>query len=409
MVWIHGGGFERGSGHSPVFDGASFARNHGVVVVTLNYRLGPLGFLYLEELGGPGYRGSGNAGILDQVAALRWVRENIAGFGGDPNRVTVFGQSAGAGSVAILLAMPEARGLFRGAILQSGAAYLIHDAATATAHAESFLGELGVRRADLDRLYDLPVEALLEAGQRFKRLRGLRWGPVVDGTSLPLHPLVGVEGGSARDVEVLIGTNLHEMRYMRLTDPEFVHQVEQEEDESRVMALFADRFGPVPDSVVRYYTRDPRFGATIVDRYIHLLGDQRFLIPAIELAERQLAAGGRVWMYRFDWQSRGGDGRLGACHSLEVPFVWNTVHVEKARELTGDGEYREVLATQMHAAWASFARQGTPECDPLPKWPTYDLDHRPTMVFDDHSHVEWDPARDIRSLWKPYVDTPIKG
>ena len=386
-VWIHGGAFVMGSGSQPMYDGTSFALRHDVVVVTINYRLGLLGLLYLGDLLGDDYA-AGNVALLDQVAALRWVRDNIARFGGDPSAVTVMGESAGAISVAYLLAMPAARGLFRRAILQSGASGLSPSTrANATATATAICADLGVAAG---RLVDLDVAQLVAAQQRAAANHAL--GPVapyVDGVTVPLPAIELVRAGSGSRVPVLLGSNRDEWVLFDVFLGDAVTKL--------VTAQLRSRLGQAADPMQAAYraARDDRDDARA---WIDLIGDAVFRIPMIRLAEAH-ARHAPVWMYRFDWASRA--NRLGAAHALELPFTWNTVDQPFAQALLGGDESARPLAATIHAAWASFIRGEPPDAEGLPAWPSYDASARATMLLDRESRVAEDPGGELRALWPP--------
>jgi para-nitrobenzyl esterase len=389
MVWIHGGGFSGGSAATPWYDGTRFAQA-GVVVVTINYRLGSFGFLHLADLAGDGHAGSGNAGILDQVAALEWVRDNIAAFGGDPGNVTVFGESAGAMSVGTLLGLPRARGLFHRAILQSGAAHNVHDRQTATANAERILAGCGLGPDDADRVRDLPASSLLaaqkEVGEELAD-RGLLFQPVVDGEVVPRPPLETIAEGLNADVPVVIGTTADEWALFELLDPRLA-SLDEAGLVRRIRRLLGDA---APDVVAAYRAARPELGPGGV--FSAIMTDWTFRIPALRLAEAHVAAGGRAYVYEFRWASTAFEGRLRSCHALEIPFVFDVLDKATAQAFTGPGAPRE-LAVAMNRAWAAFARCGDPG------WPAYDTERRATQVFDVGLAVEDDPRPAERLAWE---------
>ncbi|MDQ6697013.1 MAG: carboxylesterase/lipase family protein [Actinomycetota bacterium] len=397
LVWIHGGGFLTGSGSIPWYEGSHLAARDAVVV-TINYRLGVLGFLHLEELG-DGFEGSGNAGLLDQIAALRWVHDNIAGFGGDPANVTVFGESAGAMSVGTLLGTSQADGLFGRAILQSGACSHVHDAGYATEVARKFLAEVG---ADLSQLRSIPVATLMEAQQRvasgFAFEDGLPFEPVVDGTVLPRQPLERVAAGQVASVELLLGTTLEEMNMFLLMDPALA-QLDEAAVAARVDAFFVPH-GQEPGHALAAYRE--RLAAAPVSKVLSaVLTDHTFRMPAIRLAEAQAAHQPSVRMYLFTFATEALGGALGACHALEVPFVWDNLDAQGAALFVGDvGPGQRALAARMADAWVSFARDGHPVVDGLPVWPAYDTAGRSTVRFDvDEIEVLEDPMSAEREVW----------
>src|SRR6266568_9064882 len=372
MVYIHGGAFTLGSASDPWYDGTSFAANHNIVVVSLNYRLGILGFVYLKDLAGADAGYTGNCGLLDQIAALEWVREHIAAFGGDPDNVTVMGESAGAMSIGTLLGMPAAHGLFQRAILQSGAGSDLTTRSRATKVAQALLAKLGLETPQLSALAEVPLEALLkiqpELGREFGGVQA--FSPIIDGETLPQHPSAMIAQGSAADVAILVGTNRDEWRLFALMSGE------PKVDEEQLKRIFGD----AAQQALTIYT-EARADKSPELAWIDMMSDMVFRMPAIRLAEGQVRQGATVWMYRFDWESPAFGGALGAAHAVDIPFVWNTLDTEIARRFTGDSPTRQPLADLMHATWAAFIRSGTPAIAELPSWPPYDLDRRATMIF----------------------------
>lgn len=402
MVWIHGGSFTGGSGSTPWYNGARFATHGDVVCVTINYRLGALGYLHLaehdEELAQ-----SGNCGLLDQVAALRWVHENIEAFGGDPSNVTVFGESAGAMSVATLLGTPAARGLFHRAIAQSGAAHNVVPVDAAAELADRLLHHLGVH--DVATLRTVPAQQVYEAQVAVstqltkERLRrgetgiGLPFGPVLDGVTLPQPPLEAVRAGAAEDVPLLTGTNLDEWNLFDLMTRAGL-------DESRLRDRVTRLFGDAADAdeVVATY-RSNRGEATPDDLWSAIMTDRVFRIPAIRLAEAQAAhQPDRTFLYLFTWPTPALEGRLGSCHALEIPFVFDNLDQPGVDFITGE-QGPQPLADAMHRAWLAFAHGADPGHEGIPTWAPYDPVGRPTMRFDESCEPLSDPAGDERQLW----------
>ena len=405
MVWLHGGALLNGSGSQSDYDGAAFAEQGDLVLVTINYRLGILGFLSLEELGGEAYASSGNGGLLDQIAAFQWVQENIAAFGGDPANVTAFGESAGAISIAMLLGMPAARGLFQRAILESGPANIVQGKEAATQTTRKLLEILGLEPKDVAMLSALPAEKLLEAQARLikdSRLGGIQ--PFLDGKNLVETPLQALTRGAVKDIALVIGTNRDEARLFTETIT----------GEKREAAVSADAISPAIrkklPKILRTYSKSTIAFWLSVGRFILRIPDERSRdlllaaltdyaarIPAIRLAEQQAQQGGRVWMYRFDWPSP--HLKFGACHALELPFVWNTLESASLRILLGTYPPRD-LARRMQGAWMAFARSGDPNIPEPPPWPAYDLEQRATMIFDEACQVVNDPQAAERQIWE---------
>lgn len=401
MVWFHGGAFTSGSGSIPWYSGSRLATAGDVVVVTVNYRLGLFGFLHLAPLLGDEYVGSGNAGLLDQVAALGWVRDNIAAFGGDPQRITIFGESAGGMSVGTHLGSPRSRGLFQRAIPQSGTANVCVPATAAEALAQEALRVLDLDEATADALLTLAPERLLAAqehvappgGSSLDGSRFLRLAPVIDGVVLPEPPLAAVAAGSADGVDVVVGTTRDECNL-------FLLMAQGEVDEPRMARAFERVFAGNAQHALDVYTAN-RPGASPRDVVSAMMTDRIFRQPAIRLAETLAAReAGRVWSYRFDWASTAFDGLLGACHALEIPFVFDNLDRKGVEFFLGPVDERaRRLAHSMSRAWLGLATAGDPNHDDLPEWPEYDGARRSTMVLGDPSQLVDDPDGEERELW----------
>ncbi len=406
MVWLHGGAFGYGSGNRAVTDGTNLARRGDVVVVSVNHRLNIFGFLHLADIGGPAWAHSGNAGVLDLVAALRWVRDNIARFGGDPGNVTVFGESGGGGKVSVLLAMPAARGLFHRAIIQSGAAIRVSTRERAHALADAVLKEVGLRPSDCGRLQALPAERLLAAiapasqavgRSRWPLLDRYNFGPVVDGGDLPQHP--GEPGAPAisDDIPVMIGGTREESAFF-LADDDAVWNGSLSAAELRQRA--AAVAGAETDGLLAAY-RMAMPQASPGDLLIAALTGSNFGIRTILLAERYAARRrAPVYMYSLDWQSPAHAGRVKAHHAMDLPFVFDNTDV--ADTTAGAPGARE-LAARISATWIAFARNGTPDNPGIPAWPAYTTEHRATMILDTACRVAHDPDREARLLWSRVV------
>ena len=396
LVWFYGGSYVSGTANAPLYNGASFAERGDLVFVGVNYRLGILGFLHLGEIAGEEYAASGNNGLLDQIAALEWIRDNIEAFGGDPDRVTIFGESAGAASVATLMAMPKARGLFHRGIMQSGSHKKIIDVETAAERARWALRQLNIPEKEWERLLLVEAERLVELTAAAARQQ-VEFIPLVDGVSLPEHPLTAYGKGAARDIPVMMGTTLDEMRLMYVYDP---HWADFPDDEA-ALEWFDRRFGPFPDEIKQYYVHLDMPGEPFAHKLIAMLNYKSFELPMQQIARRQLAHGAPVWLYRFDWRGTGMNGLLGACHASELPYVFNNLDAPRARILCGDRMDGE-LALRMHRAWIAFARSGDPNTPDLPHWPPYDLQTRARMIFDTNSEVRNDPYKEERLLWEAH-------
>jgi para-nitrobenzyl esterase len=394
MVWIHGGGFVTGAGSIPWYSGVGLASKDDVVVVSVNYRLGALGFLQV-----PGLEASGNVGLLDQVAALRWVRDNVASFGGDPGNVTVFGESAGGMSVACLLGMPDAAGLFRRALPQSGACQSMK---TTDQSAETTAELAALAGVTVDDLVDLDVAPLLAAQQTIngRRLIGaggaeamLPFAPMVDGLVFPRHPLAAIADGSAAGVDLLTGTTAEEFRLFTI----MLDAGPMADD--RILRRVARMVGDERAAEVLEAYRAEYPGAPNDDLANVIATDYVFRLPAERLLEAH-APHGTVRSYRFAWRSTAFGGRLGACHALDIPFCFDALDTGGSAFFLGEvtAGARE-LARGMRSAWSSFARHGTPEGEGLPDWPAWDATRRATMVLDDPSKVVDDPMSRTRLVW----------
>jgi len=397
LVWVHGGAFTIGSGSQRMYDARPLVRRGDVVVVTLNYRLGALGFLALEDDGA-----TPNPGLLDQLAALRFVRENAAAFGGDPANVTVFGESAGGMSVGCLLGMPGARGLFERAVPMSGAAHTVNAPEAAARVRADLCRELGAADGDLAALRAAPVDALLAAQQRCEAAylgHPLRMGfrPCVDGRTLPVRPIEAIRGGSARDVDVLVGATRDEWRLFALMDPAL-----RDLDEAGLRRRLEARAPGHEERILGAY-RAARPGASPAELFSAIESDRLFRIPAVRLAEAQSAHREGTFAYLFTWESPLFGGRLGACHGIDVPFVFGLVGTPGAEKFAGSGPEAEALAGAATGAWLGFARSGRPGHAGLPDWPRFDA-RRATMLLGKRCELALDPGGAERAAWEGVVD-----
>jgi len=392
MVWLHGGGYTTGSGTGASTDGEMLARTHGVVVVTVNHRLGLLGFLDLSGHLGPAYARSGNVSLLDLVAALEWVRDNISSFGGDPGSVTLFGCSGGGGKVAALMAMPAAQGLFHRAIIQSGPPFSFRDPDRARQVTQQVLDHLKVAPQALvevspELLYQ--AQAALGAGGGPSE-GGMAFAPTVDGEVLVDYPEAAFARGMARDVPLLIGTNRDEARFVLAVAPRVA--ASPPHDDAEVAWLVAPGFDGSPEPVVAAYrARYPELSSADLRL---LIETEQFRIRSLRLADAKARHGSApVFVYRMDWSSPS-FAAWGAFHSLEVPLVFANT---QAPAMASDPEARR-LAGEMSRAWVGFATSGRPWA-PGVSWDPYDPDRRATMVIDRTWSLEFDPMGEERSLW----------
>jgi para-nitrobenzyl esterase len=406
MVWISCGAFTFSNGGDAVVDGTSLATNQDVVVVTFNCRPGLLGFMYLGDVLGDEYA-TGNMGLHDQIDALRWVRENIAVFGGDPDNVTVVGCSGSGFSIAGMMSMPAARGLFRRAIIESGADFGSIERHHASEFAEAILQSLGIGDAP-KQVLDVPVEQLLDVRtamngtfeQGYGSTRGAG-APVVDKVSIFAQPLVSIASGSAAGVGLLVGSNQEEMtiqipRGGHAGGLAPVDDIEID-DMVRVMAASCDGLGGAVDGVPRARRLVEGYLALQPDRspadvFNFMRSEMLFRIPANRMAEAQLVGGGApVRMYLFEWGP--------ASHGLEIAFAFDNLDRSRLSAALADAPSAQELATKMSAAWASFARTGDPGHPGIGDWPAFTLERRETMILDDECRVERDPLGAERALW----------
>jgi para-nitrobenzyl esterase len=391
LFWIHGGGYRTGQGAIPWYSGTRFAQHGDLVVVSINYRMGAFGFTDLSGFGSD-YATSGANGLLDQIAALRWVRDNIARFGGDPQKVTIAGESAGGFAVSTLLASPEARGLFRAAIPQSGAAHHTLPKAAGEICTQALMEALDARSPEA--LQAIDAQSLLDAqnrvgdeiGEGFRSLKNFgvavsAFYPVQGNPVIPEDPLVAISNGAGKGIPVLTGSNQDETTLWGYGDVD---------DDALHRAAVA--YGA--ESALATY-RHTRPNAKAADLMIALTTDHMFRIPAVRLLEARLGADPSAdhWMYWFCWKSRAFEGRLGATHALEIPFVFDNLDKAGVDIFLGPGERPQGLADVMHQHWISFIR------DMDPGWARYRLDDRSVMRYDDISKVVLDPDGEERVAW----------
>jgi para-nitrobenzyl esterase len=381
FVWIHGGGFTGGESFAPIFDGTEFAKA-GVIVVTVAYRLGVLGFLEMGPLLGEEYAGSGNNAVRDLICALEFVRDNIAAFGGDPKRVTVGGESAGAKLTDVLMGVPAARGLFQQMISESGGAERVWPEQNAHAVAQGFGEVWGLSR--LDALTTAPAEELIAAQVRFVASWPQHF-PLrmeVDRKLVPRLPVLTIADGGMSGTRLLIGTNRDESALFVGPHP---------------AQVTAGDLGNVP--LEKFQEVYAGYAAVYPElseerRRIRALTAEEYWVPSVRVADAQVRGGGKAWMYRLDFAP--GSGRLKgfAAHTEELGLVWDKPNVEISNAVA-----ERSLATKVHAAWVAFIKGETPGAGGLPAWPEYSSETRETMIFDAVSRVEARPQERELRLW----------
>lgn len=402
MVWLHGGDWIGGSSQElPAYDGENLSRRGDVVMVSVNHRLNLFGFTNLAEMGGEKYVDSGNAGLLDLIAALKWVRANIVGFGGNPDNVTIFGQSGGGSKVCHLMAAPAAKGLLHKAIVQSGRGIRSGNAKDSLKMASMLLAELGLTRSTLDRIHALPYQRLQEAHEtvtmKLSAARGtaggaiIRPSPIMDGRILPAHPFDPVATPLAADIPLLVGNNAHEVVNLAMVDPR-----NEDMTDAQLRELLREAVGPRIDEVIAAFHRaHPVAKPVDLHARIHSWngGTAASTLQLARLKSTQPAA---VYRYLFTWSTPVLDGRPRAYHGAELPHMFD--NIDRCANSTGGGAQARALAAKMSQAWLNFARSGNPNHAGLPHWPTFGPERLDTMVFDDTCKVIADPDGEGRRL-----------
>jgi para-nitrobenzyl esterase len=372
------------------------AKRGDVVVVSVNHRLNALGFTFVGDLlgadsGNAELASSGATGMLDIVHALKWVRANIAELGGDPDNVTVFGQSGGGRKVATLLAMPAAKGLFHRAVIESGATLKLVEVEQGARVARELATSLGMSAPTLTDLQAVPLNRLM--GAYFETVRRMNvdqmtmgFSPVVDGMAIPSHPFHPTASGISADVPLIVGSTRTELTSQSDADAFSL-------DAAALRARIESLVGAASSEVIEIY-RKANSGATPSDLYFLIASDHRYTAPILKIAERRAALGkGPVYLYYFRWESPYQGGRYKAPHTIEIPFVFHNV---ASSRLTADAPDAPALADKVSDAWIAFARTGDPNTPGLPHWPAFDARKRQTMVFDNLSTVVDDPIREQR-------------
>ena len=396
LVWIHGGGYASGSSQElRPYDGERLAREHGVVMVSMNHRLNVFGFLDLSQIAGERYAQSGNVGMLDLVQALQWVRDNVAAFGGDPANVTICGQSGGGAKVTTLMGMPAAKGLFHKAMAISGSLFSLHTRESANRLATAVLSELGISGGQIDRLQSVPASQLVTAAfaaqqkampfafPRYGATQlGLGWQPVVDGTVLPARPFEPDAPAAAKDIPFLVGSTFHE--FSPGTNNPGSERMTWEQLQGRLQRALGAQTAPVVAEYRRIFpSAKPLEIAGVV-------GADLFRRGAVMQAESKAAQGGApVWLYWFGWKTPVLEGRPLAYHCQDLAFWFD--NIDLAAQATGGGSDARALATKMSRAMVAFARTGNPNHAGIPRWPAYAARTRANMIFDDRIEVRNDP------------------
>src|ERR1700744_1876159 len=392
MLWCHGGGFTGGSGGNVRYDGTELAKKHGVVLVTINHRLNAFGFLYLAQLGGEKYADSGNVGMLDIVAALNWVKDNIAQFGGDPGNVTIFGQSGGGSKVTTAMAMPQAAGHFHRVIAESGVMLKAITPDEGTEIATKIMTQLGLKPNQVDQLQQMPFQKIIAALGPMGPAG--RFGPVLDGRNRvsgngafdPVAPSVSAH------VPMILGSTLTEITFLNTTPLDPIDDATLRTDLKR--ALRVD--DAETEKLIALYKRD--FPQAENVRLFQLIATDNWLTANVALvAERKAALGqAPAYVYHFEKPTPVHDGKLGVPHTLEVSYVFDNLDGPTDDLVTGKGKDRYPLADKMSRAWTNFARTGNPNVAGLPHWRPYSASDRAVMIFNDQCQLVVDPHAEER-------------
>jgi para-nitrobenzyl esterase len=389
LVSFHGGGYTTGSGNAPGFDGAQLALFGDVVVVTVNHRLASYGYTHLADLGAPPeFASAGVTGIMDLVASLQWVRDNIENFGGDPNRVMIFGQSGGGAKTSTVLATPSAKGLFHRAAVQSGSSLRLTTREQATKAAEQLLAKLEIPKTRIADVQKVSWQQLLETQTGIAG-----FAPVMDGTILPHHQFDPVAPPESADVPVIISTTLEDAA-LRLTNFNL--------DEAGLKAILTQRYGDKEGEILALYRqRYPQKSPFLIQAQVFT--DAGFRRSAITQAERKAALGkAPAYMYLWNWESPGFGGKFGAVHGIDVAASFHGVRDTIMGVGSAGGK---VMCDRLASAWVAFAKTGDPNNPQIPHWPSYDGATRATMVFDTDTRVENDPRSEIRKFWEQMPTT----
>lgn len=407
MVWLHGGGYSAGSGQElPSYDGTSLAFAEDVVVVSINHRLNVLGFLDLSAYGET-YAKSANAGLLDIVASLKWVRDNIAAFGGDPSNVTIFGQSGGGGKVTTLLATPCAKGLFHKAIVQSGSMLRTMESKYSRKIGIATVRNLGLDASSIDKISEVPYGELLAAGEKaIAQVKAeadrdgvasfiFGWAPTVDGAVLPSQPFDPQAPAISAEIAMIIGTTRHE--FSMTTYVPALRNAGREE----VIGILKGRYGEGTERFLELFAKAYP-GSKPADM---LDADFVFRPGAIEQALRKSLQGAApVYMYMFNWESPVLDGILRSTHCMEIPFVFN--NADRHASMTGGGAQAMELASKMSHCWAEFARCGKPSAEGLPEWEPFEAEKRAVMFFDNTCKMSYSHDKELMDFIRRY---PTRG
>jgi para-nitrobenzyl esterase len=386
MLWFHGGGFEAGSASQKVYDGTRLALRGDVVVVSINHRLNVFGHCFLGERLGADYAASGNAGYLDLVAAMKWVRENIGAFGGDPGNVTIFGQSGGGRKVSLCYAGQDAQGLFQRGIVQSGSHLRIQSPEHAARLTDALLVQLEIAPSDAAKLLEVPTEALTSAQLKVMRETRSRFSPVLDGLAFQAHPFVPDAPAISSHLPMMVGTTRTELSN-QLGYEAGAFDLDMTELRRRLARYVGE--DAVEEAIGVFQAESPQ--ASPSELYFLIASARGYVLDQTIMAENRVRAGSApTWSYQLVWRSPAEDGRRYSQHTLDLPFMFD--NVAKAPHLTGpESEETRALARAMAETWISFGRTGDPNNAAIPPWRPYDLTDRPVLLFDSATRLAQDP------------------
>jgi para-nitrobenzyl esterase len=401
MVWIHGGAFTLGAGSEPTYDSGILPKRGNIVLISINYRLGMLGFLRLKDVTDGKIPATGNEGLMDQVLALKWIKDNVAAFGGDPGNITTFGESAGGMSIACLMAMPSAKGLFYKGILESGSGDFTISLEDANANGRLFLKTAGIKEDDVTALRAITPPQLLEIE---KKMLASRLGrgkdpertvtiPVIDKEIIPDDSNKLARQGYSKEIVTLVGTNLNEWKLFSMMEPGF-DQIGEAGILNRLSNVISTDAAKAVVSAYRQARGKRNEPTTPAELYEAIFGDYMFRMPGLKLVEAQQANRQAAFNYLFTWKSPAMGGELGACHGLEIGFVFGNYN----DMFCGSGPEADKLAKCMQDAWLAFVHTGDPSCESIGKWPVYG-NKRMTMILDKNCHVEAAPYEEERQAW----------
>ncbi|MDP3870453.1 carboxylesterase/lipase family protein [Phenylobacterium sp.] len=405
MVWLHGGGFEAGSGSSILYDGVNLASKGDVVCVSLNHRMNVFGHLLLQDALGDDFAGSANAGYLDIIAGLKWVRDNIARFGGDPGNVTIYGQSGGGRKVSISMAAKGAQGLFHRGIVQSGSHLRLTPRDRANEQLDRLLTLLGIARADARRLQDLPFVDLVKANRALMREHPARFSPTLDEVVFDAHPWDPAAPVISAQIPMMVGTCRTELSNQVGSADETTFSLDEAGLAARLISYLPQ--ADIPGVVATFRAESP--AASPSELFFKITTARGYWRDSLIQTQLKAAQGAApVWSYRLMWRTPVEGGRRITPHSLDLPFMFD--NVSKAPHMVGEAsEETAAMAHQMSQAWLAFARTGDPNTSAIPAWRPYDLEQRTVMLFDTTSGAESDPHRTERLAMDAYPTQQLKG